>query len=73
MNNNSSNDGVSFLGLLTIVFIALKVTGLLDWSWYQVLSPLWVPIILLAASFLILFLFFLFSDILNSIIDRFNR
>lgn len=36
--NNYS--GVGFLGLLTILFIALKLTGYIDWSWFWVLSPL---------------------------------
>ena len=34
---------VSFLGLLTIVFIALKLSGHIAWSWWWVLSPLWLP------------------------------
>lgn len=34
--------GISFLGLLTIVFITLKLTGYIAWSWLWVLAPLWV-------------------------------
>jgi hypothetical protein len=34
--------GVSFSGLLTIVFIALKLMGHITWSWWWVLSPLWI-------------------------------
>lgn len=30
---------VSFLGLLTIVFIVLKLTKVIDWSWWLVVSP----------------------------------
>lgn len=36
--------GVGFCGLLTIVFIVLKLTGVIGWSWLLVLSPLWIPI-----------------------------
>jgi hypothetical protein len=46
MSNNKKNnraEGVSFLGLLTLLFIALKLTGFIDWSWWWVLSPLWIP------------------------------
>lgn len=40
MANNSSNGGcVGFIGLLTIVFIVLKLTGVISWSWWWVLSP----------------------------------
>jgi hypothetical protein len=38
---NSSN-GIGFAGLLTILFIALKLTGVIAWSWWWVLSPLWI-------------------------------
>ena len=38
--------GIGFTGLLTIVFIVLKLTGTIAWSWLWVLSPLWISIIL---------------------------
>lgn len=41
-NNNSTNGGVGFVGLLTIVFIALKLIGVINWSWVWVLSPVWI-------------------------------
>ena len=36
--------GVGFLGLLTIVFITLRLCGVIDWSWWWVLAPLWIPV-----------------------------
>lgn len=33
-----------FLGILTLIFITLKLTGHIAWSWLWVLSPLWIPI-----------------------------
>ena len=46
-NNNvnvssSSSGGIGFVGLLTIVFIVLKLIGKITWSWWWVLSPLWI-------------------------------
>ena len=38
---------VSFFGLLAIVFIALKLAGSIAWSWWWVLSPLWLPWVVL--------------------------
>lgn len=35
--------GVGFWGLLTILFIALKLTNYVNWSWWWVLSPIWLP------------------------------
>jgi len=45
--------GIGFFGVLTIVFIVLKLTDLIGWSWWWVLSPLWIPPILIIV-FLIL-------------------
>ena len=40
--NNSSSGGIGFTGLLTIVLIVLNLTGYIAWSWWWVLSPLWI-------------------------------
>ena len=46
MDNKSSGGGIGFVGLLTIVFIVLKLLGVISWSWVWVLSPMWIsPII----------------------------
>ena len=42
MAQSSSSSGIGFLGLLTIVFITLKLTGFISWSWWWVLSPIWL-------------------------------
>ena len=43
-NNVKVNGGISFAGLLAIVFIVLKLTKVIDWSWWWVTAPLWIPI-----------------------------
>lgn len=48
-----SSGGIGFCGLLTIVFITLKLTHTIDWSWWWVLSPLWIPFALVVLIFLI--------------------
>ena len=37
--------GVGFTGLLTLLFIALKLTHVIDWSWLWVLAPLWISVV----------------------------
>lgn len=37
-----TSSGIGFAGLLTILFIALKLLGKIDWSWWWVLSPIWI-------------------------------
>ncbi len=48
-----SDGGISFLGALTLLFIGLKLGNVIDWSWIWVLSPLWIPVALLAVIFLL--------------------
>jgi len=43
--DGKAKDGVSFVDLLAILFIGLKLTGHIDWSWWWVLSPIWVVFI----------------------------
>lgn len=47
--------GVGFLGLLAILFIGLKLGGLIDWSWWLVLLPLYGPLTLVLAIVAICF------------------
>lgn len=51
MKGKSSRGG-SFLGLLFVVFLVLKLTGVIDWSWWWVTSPLWLPAVLIVAGLL---------------------
>ncbi len=52
-NNNSTSGGIGFTGLLTIVFIVLKLLDKIDWSWWWVLSPLWIPVGLIIAGLVV--------------------
>ena len=45
-NNTSSSSGIGFPGLLTVLFVGLKLTGHITWSWWWVLSPLWISVLL---------------------------
>lgn len=53
--NTHVSGGIGFFGLLTILFIGLKITNLIDWSWWWVLSPI---LGISALFFLVLLLFF---------------
>ena len=52
-NTATKTIGIGFTGLLTILFIALKLTGYVTWSWWWVLSPTWISF---SIVFLILFI-----------------
>ena len=42
VSQSTSSGGIGFAGILTIVFIVLKLVGVVKWSWLWVLSPLWI-------------------------------
>lgn len=43
-SSQSSSSGIGFIGLLTILFVALKLTDYIDWSWWWVLSPILISV-----------------------------
>lgn len=56
MSDNSSSGGIGFIGLLTIVFITLKLTHVIAWSWVWVLSPIWISLGIVAAILIVVLL-----------------
>ena len=40
--SDTNKGGIGFVGLLTILFIGLKLTGYITWSWIWVLAPIWI-------------------------------
>lgn len=51
-----------FPTLLTIAFIVLKLCNVITWSWWWVLSPIWIPIAIVVLGLLFLFICFLILD-----------
>jgi hypothetical protein len=46
MSAESTSGGIGLSGILTIIFVVLKLTGLISWPWLWVLSPLWISLLL---------------------------
>jgi hypothetical protein len=46
--DNNSHDSVGFCGALFLVFLVLKLTHIIDWSWWWITAPLWIPSVLVA-------------------------
>ncbi len=66
--SSSSSGGIGFAGLLTILFIALKLTGVIAWSWWWVLSPIWISVLL---AVVIVVVCLIFAAIFNKPTRRF--
>jgi Flp pilus assembly protein TadB len=54
-NKSQSNGGIGFLGMLTILFIGLKLTNYIVWSWWWVLSPIWLPFAIILGLFVFVY------------------
>lgn len=61
-NVSSSSSGIGFIGLLTIVFITLKLTNFIEWSWWLVLLPMYAPVLIFLAIMIVYFIYLLIKD-----------
>lgn len=53
-SNKNSSSGIGICGVLTIVFVVLKLVGVINWSWLWVLCPLWINILLTIIALVII-------------------
>ena len=51
MNNKTKQGGLGIVSVLTIVFIVLKLLGVIKWSWIWALSPIWISAVIVVAVF----------------------
>jgi len=61
-SSSSSSAGIGFFGLLTVAFIVLKLLGKINWSWWYVLMPSWVPLSILIVFVTIIFIVYLIRN-----------
>lgn len=64
---NKASGGISFLGLLQISFIVLKLCGVINWKWLWVLSPTWIPMALIVVVVFVLIFIPLFFKFIKDI------
>ena len=56
--NKSTSNGIGLPGVLFVVFLVLKLTGNIDWSWWWVTSPIWIPLLVAVAILITLIIVF---------------
>lgn len=64
---------IGFLGLLTVLFVGLKLTGYIDWSWWWVVSPLWIPLALLISIIIIGALLVGLTKIVGATVEKLSK
>jgi hypothetical protein len=62
---STTSGGIGLPTILGVTFITLKLTNYIDWSWWWVLSPFWIPVALLLAAFLVIIAFLGIKEILD--------
>lgn len=60
--SSSSSSGIGFGGLLFITFLVLKLTNVIDWSWWWVTAPLWGSVIMLILALAMIIVGTILSD-----------
>jgi hypothetical protein len=56
MANNSSSNGIGLGTILFLIFLTLKLTNTIDWSWWWIFSPLWIPLLVIGVLGFIMFI-----------------
>lgn len=56
MDNNKTSSGIGFTGILALIFITLKLIGIIDWSWVWVLSPIWISFLCILLWVMVVFI-----------------
>lgn len=53
-NKNAKRGGIGFIGILTLIFIVLKLANIIHWSWVWILSPIWITSVFCTIIFAII-------------------
>jgi len=76
-SKSSSSSGIGLTGVLFVVFLVLKLTGNIDWSWWWVTSPLWIPVVFLLCivfgAILVIMLLLIFGFSPDDLKKRFEK
>jgi hypothetical protein len=61
-DSKSSSSGLGIGTILFLIFMVLKLTNYIDWSWWWVTAPLWIPLLLILGVLAVLGVLFLIKD-----------
>lgn len=57
MSNSKRRASLGVCDVLAIVFIVLKLLGIITWSWWWVLAPIWIPVIIVLVMWVFILIF----------------
>jgi len=67
---SDSSGGIGFAGALFLLFLGLKLGGVIDWRWLWVFAPIWIPLLIII---IIMFGVWIYVSILEYTTNRYNR
>lgn len=67
------SSGISFGGALFLIFLTLKLIGVITWSWWWVTAPLWLPLVIILSLLAIGFLFAAFMFVIAGFMDYYSK
>jgi ABC-type polysaccharide/polyol phosphate export permease len=73
MANNSTSNGMGFGTVLFLIFLTLKLTNTIDWSWWWIFSPLWIPLLIVGLVGLGMIAYYKNNNKKSYYTDFFNR
>jgi hypothetical protein len=62
MADSKSSNGLGIGTILFLIFMVLKLTNYIDWSWWWVTAPLWIPLLLILGVLAVLGVLLLIKD-----------
>ena len=65
-SSSSSSGGIGVFGLLGVVFVTLKLTGVIDWSWWWVTAPFWGGFVILLAVIGVIFTAYVVTQLIKA-------
>lgn len=54
MRDKKTSSGLGLLDVLAVIFIVLKLLGVITWNWVWVLSPIWIQLVIVAIVFIVI-------------------
>lgn len=54
MRDKKTSSGLGLLDVLVVIFIVLKLLGVITWSWVWALSPIWIQLVIVAIVFIVI-------------------
>ncbi|MCH7826432.1 MAG: hypothetical protein IIC75_00425 [Bacteroidetes bacterium] len=66
----SENKGIGVCDVLTLIFVTLKLTGNIYWSWWWVLAPAWIPAVAIIGVVMVAFIIFSLFNIVDAILKK---